>query len=1235
MKTTLSLCVTLAAIVTATAYAAPPPTALDHVPNELVIKFRPQAAQALEAETHSKTAQQKGFSRTVAKASQEYNVIGVKPLFRNFRQRRRELSQLRRTEKALLDQPQKRLLRRLRRADEHTPVPDLSGIYRLSLDLRPGQLLENALRSYQADPNVEYAELNYIVTTNNTPNDPLYAVQWPLHNTGQNYPYSGRFNIPPGIADADIDAPEAWDDGVGSSEVVVAIVDTGVDYSHRDLHANMWTNEAELTGTESVDDDNNGYVDDIYGYDFINIDSDPIDDAGHGTHCAGTIAAQGDNGLDVAGVCWNARIMALKFLDASGSGDIADALTAFYYAVDNGADVISNSWGGGGFSQATQDIINYARSMGVIVVASAGNDGLNYPQYPAYYDNMISVAATNSLDQRAPFSNYGSWVDIAAPGVDILSLRAAGTYMGTPYDAYTTLLSGTSMSCPHVSGACALLLSIDPKMNADLLEQYLEDSADPIDPNVCASGRLNLFGATRKVIGPDGRLMLDSEAYPCQATINIELRDSHLAESLLQNVPIFTDGGDFETVTLARRSPGLGVFNGSITLETASATTSDGILQVAPGQLITAVYEDANDGAGTPTTVTDTAVVDCRPPVISDVHAGYPGREPEVTFTTNEPAAARIRCGTTCGGPYTIEALDTALATEHTLVLHGLVPQTRYYFIVDANDAAGNDSVNTNKGRCFRFTTTGPGTIYVPADLPTIQRAIDNSWDGGIVCVADGLYTGPGNTDLDFEGRPTTVKSLGGPENCVIDCNGSPDKPHRGFHFHSGEDANSIVKGFTITNGHVPGSWYVGVGGAILCSDGSAPTIIDCRFINNSAGWDGGAICSLNGHLTLRNCAFISNTAIGNDGGAINNETATITAANCTFTANSAFDWGGAIRSITSSTANVSNCVLSGNRSDDGGGIFIFHDSSATVANCTLAGNVAQHGNGLACDSYVPVNNIVVKNSIFADGFPEIINSDGSILDVTYTDIVGPWPGAGNIDVDPCFADPGYWDAGDWFAGDYHLRSQAGRWDSQANAWMKDSITSRCIDAGDPNSNWLAEPWPNDGRVNMGAYGNTPHASKSLLSPQPIEAELKLAPGLLNPRSNGKWLKATLVLPAGFTVEDVDTDAPATIEPLHIQSMNITAALNEEGRAEVEILFDRPAVTAELPAGSIELTVVVSLTDGRYIYGTAVLKVTGHNLDRLALLASQWLMTGANLDADLDGDSVVNLIDYSIVLGGY
>ena len=229
-----------------------------------------------------------------------------------------------------------------------------------------------------------------------------------------------------------IAGPEAWEICHGSDDIVIAVIDTGVDYNHRDLQGNIWCNEAELNGATGVDDDGNGYIDDLHGYNFAYNNSDPMDDNGHGTHVAGIIAAVGNNGLDVAGVCWNARIMSVKILDAGGDGVTADGASAIYYAVANGADVISLSWGSEEDSQVIKDAVAYARRQGVLVVAAAGNEGADISFYPASYPGVIAVAATESNDKRWYLSDYGDWVDIAAPGRDILSLRACAYHPPQP-----------------------------------------------------------------------------------------------------------------------------------------------------------------------------------------------------------------------------------------------------------------------------------------------------------------------------------------------------------------------------------------------------------------------------------------------------------------------------------------------------------------------------------------------------------------------------------------------------------------------------------------------------------------------------------------------------------------------------------------------------------------------------------------------------------------------------------
>jgi subtilisin family serine protease len=249
------------------------------------------------------------------------------------------------------------------------------------------------------DPRVEYVEPNYIYRASGTPNDPRFSELWGMHNTGQ----TGGAN------DADIDAPEAWDTQTGSESTLIAIIDTGVDYNHPDLAANIWANPGEIPNN-GADDDNNGYIDDIRGWNFVSNNNNPMDDNLHGTHVAGTIGAIGNNGVGVAGVNWRVKIMPLKFLGSDGSGTLANAISAILYAANNQARVMNNSWGGGGFSQALLDAIGYADGKGALFVAAAGNDGTDNdqsPNYPSNYDapNVIAVAA---IDHNGNLAIWGS-----------------------------------------------------------------------------------------------------------------------------------------------------------------------------------------------------------------------------------------------------------------------------------------------------------------------------------------------------------------------------------------------------------------------------------------------------------------------------------------------------------------------------------------------------------------------------------------------------------------------------------------------------------------------------------------------------------------------------------------------------------------------------------------------------------------------------------------------------------
>lgn len=316
-------------------------------------------------------------------------------------------------------------------------------------------------------------EPNFVVESSRLPNDTQWAALYGMQK---------------------ISAPNAWDITTGSSNVTVAVIDTGIEYTHVDLVDNIAKNLGETPGN-GVDDDRNGYIDDYYGYDFINSDSNPLDDHFHGTHCAGTIGAKGDNGKGVAGVSWNVKLLPVKVLDRYGSGSIASVAAGMNYAAARGVKIMSMSLGTSSYSQTLEDAIISAKQKGVLIVAAAGNSSSNadyYPLYPAAssQDNVLSVAASNSSDGLAYFSNYGpTSVDLAAPGENIISTILGGQY------GYA---SGTSMATPHVAGMAAMLLSVNPNLSYTQMKSHLISSVDPLPAfagKMVSGGRANLHKA--------------------------------------------------------------------------------------------------------------------------------------------------------------------------------------------------------------------------------------------------------------------------------------------------------------------------------------------------------------------------------------------------------------------------------------------------------------------------------------------------------------------------------------------------------------------------------------------------------------------------------------------------------------------------------------------------------------------------------------------------------------------
>ncbi|HEY4174554.1 MAG TPA: S8 family peptidase, partial [Rhodopila sp.] len=402
---------------------------------------------------------------------------------------------------------------------------------------------------------VRYAEPDYYVRAlDTTPDDFRYwdGSQWNLHNTGQ-------LGGTPG---ADIHAPHAWDTQHSAAGVIVAILDTGVRYTHEDLAANMWINPGE-TGTDAqgldkagngVDDDGDGYVDDVHGINTLTGSGDPGDDYGHGTHVNGIIGAVGNNAVGITGVAWGIQLMNCKFIDPNGQGSLSDAITCMEYAREKGARIINASWGGYAFtSTALRDAINSLRDAGIIFVAACGNDNNDNDAnslFPASYefDNILAVAATDRTDAKAGFSNFGgTTVHLGAPGSPVFSC-----WNGS--DSDYRYLQGTSMAAPHVAAACALIWAHYPDLNHHDVISRILNGVDPL-PGLAgvtvSGGRLNLANALAPL----------PPVTPPQETVWV---DDALPAGALPGA----DGGDDWTWTAGDPAP----YSGTVAHQSAAAS---------------------------------------------------------------------------------------------------------------------------------------------------------------------------------------------------------------------------------------------------------------------------------------------------------------------------------------------------------------------------------------------------------------------------------------------------------------------------------------------------------------------------------------------------------------------------------------------------------------------------------------------------------------------------------------
>ena len=674
------------------------------------------------------------------------------------------------------------------------------------VQLPAGRTTQDAKCAFQATAGVAYAEPDYRQQVMAIPNDPMFGNLWGMNNTGQ----TG------GTVDADIDAPEAWNLATGSRNVIVAVIDTGVDYTHPDLAANMWTNTAELNGQSGVDDDGNGYVDDIYGYDFANGDGDPMDDHSHGTHCSGTIGGVGNNGVGVAGVNWNVRIMALKFLFAGGYGYTTDAISCVQYAVQMGAKLTSNSWGGGGYSQALYDAIAAAGAANQLFVSAAGNYSIDNdvtPFYPASYDldNIISVMATTNQDVRSSFSHWGlKSVDLGAPGSDIYSTVPVS--MGS----YGTM-SGTSMACPHVAGACALVLSAAPTLTAAEVKQALMAKVDKkptLNGLSVTGGRLNVASAVLAAMTdtlpplPDPAEWLIKPQATGLMTIVMQAKkatDRSGVEYFFDCIENNTFDSGWQSSNLYQKS-------------TFTAGTAYSFRVQARDK-----SDNHNETEWSEETITTTTAtgVDNLPPAPSPSEwVSFP----RVTSVSRKQIGMEILTSYDENGvQYFFDCVlsdDPAWVADNTkydsawqalpsyTVTVASVTNYEYTFVAKARQAGTAYETTQTESYQVGKASTSMIRVVPSAAYQTIQAAIDASRNGDTVVVLPGVYR---EINIDFRGYAITVRSQN-PTNpavvaaTVIDCEDIWDytsnlfETRRAFVFQNGEGRNSVLDGITIRN---------------------------------------------------------------------------------------------------------------------------------------------------------------------------------------------------------------------------------------------------------------------------------------------------------------------------------------------------------------------------------------------------------------------------------------------------
>ncbi len=556
------------------------------------------------------------------------------------------------------------------------------------IEIDPTMEVQTAIQKMLQQPGVIAAEPNYILRAFLVPDDFRFGLQWALQNTGQTVDGDA------GTAGADISATTAWDLRTTSPNVVVAVIDSGITLNHSDLSANLWVNTGETAGN-GIDDDGNGKIDDVNGWDFVNDDNDPTDDETnlHGTHGSGIIGAKGNDASGIAGITWTVQLMTLKFLDASGSGTTANAISAIEYAQAEGAQIINASWGSSSFSQALKDAID---AFSGLFVAAAGNDGTDNdvtPHYPACFTstNIVAVAATDQNDALASFSNFGTTcVDLAAPGVNILSDSSVG---------FVSFLDGTSFSAPMVSGVAALLKAREPNLSTAEIRSAILDNVDAI-VGLSGSGE-GPSGSAKVATG--GRLNARAALVAVEPLAPSDLAGT--AASATQVDLTWTDNSAGETGYEVQRKTGSGSFTTLANLAANSTSHADTTATEATAHTyrVRAFKSGTNSGFSNEVSVT-------TPPAAPTGLTATADSSSAITLTWTDNSAGETGYEVqrkTGSGAFAAVTTTAANVTTHTD--SGLAAATTFTYRVRATGTGGNSSFSAEASATTKSEAGGGG----------------------------------------------------------------------------------------------------------------------------------------------------------------------------------------------------------------------------------------------------------------------------------------------------------------------------------------------------------------------------------------------------------------------------------------------------------------------------------------------------------------------------------------------